>query len=197
MAQIGTSVVLAVQRFVAHLLTWWTIAIATFAIAFVFATVAHLGALEFARELDMTWHLLLFLTTSTTFEHDLTTRVARSVMTSTGTCVNVARELFVTRVATSRNLLSALGPTCRFATWTSALKAAWTLTTIAFVTHELTLVKATRVRFGADVCTLPIGLSAWDLFSLFATSTWLHAHFGTWLTLVRMAHSLTSMLFAR
>ncbi len=196
MAQISTFVVLAIKCLVADLFTRWTIAIAAFAVTFVLSTVAHLSALEFARELDSTCHFFLLLPTSTALEYDLTTRVARSVMTSACTRVNVARELFVTRVATSRNILCALSFACRFAAWTRALQTAWTLTTCAIVTHKLALVETARVRFSADLGTLPVGLGARNLFSLFATSTWLYAHFVTCFALIRMANSLASMLFA-
>ena len=70
-------------------------------------------------------------------------------MTSTCTRVNVARELFITRVATSRNFFRALGLTCRFATWTCALQTAWTFTALADMADQLALVETTRVLFGA------------------------------------------------
>ena len=73
MTQIGTFVVLAVERLVARLFARWTRAIAAFAVTFVLATIAHLGTFEFARELGTTWHFFFLLTTSTTFEHHLAT----------------------------------------------------------------------------------------------------------------------------
>ena len=66
-------VVLARERLAAYLLTRHTVAVAALATTLVFATVAHLVALDVARELDVTRQRLLRLPALTALFDHLTT----------------------------------------------------------------------------------------------------------------------------